>query len=160
MIGALVLLVLAAVPASAQWTGTIAGRPVSCAEVGGPAPIAPTGGDAAVVTTLGLWCRGTPRHTVSALVYVTDKQGDLAITGHLCRRGPRPHRQHAPLAHCCPLGGGTFTGDFRPAYPPDEQTAPVEITLGTLTSVQLGASCRHVTFPVGTVDLHAPTGTR
>jgi hypothetical protein len=150
----LVLLLLLASPAAAAWTGTIAGRPVTCTEVRGPAPIAPGGGDAAVVTTLGLWCRGSRRHAVSALVYVTDREGHLALTGQLCRRGPRPHQPRAPLGQCCPLGGGTFTGDFTPAYPPDEQTGPVQITIGTLHGVQLGASCAHVTLPVGAVALH------
>ena len=83
------LVALLVTPCAAQWTGTIASRPVTCTIVPGPFPVAPMGGDAAVVTTLGLWCRGTRRHAVQALVYATDRAGTLALTGHLCRRGPR-----------------------------------------------------------------------
>jgi hypothetical protein len=141
----------------AQWTGTIEGRPVTCTEVPGPPLVAPTGGDAAAVTSLGLWCQGTRRHAVAAVVYVTDQQGDLALAGRLCRRGPRPPRRlRARLRQCCALGGGTFTGTFRPAYPPSEQTGPVLLTTGELTALHVGASCQHLTLPVGSVSLALP----
>ena len=147
------LVALLVTPCAAQWTGTIASRPVTCTIVPGPFPVAPMGGDAAVVTTLGLWCRGTRRHAVQALVYATDRAGTLALTGHLCRRGPRPAAPRARLRQCCTLARGTFAGSFTPAYPPDEQTGPVLLTTGDLTALQLGASCRRVTLPIGAVTL-------
>ena len=119
---------------------------------------APTGGDEAVVTTLGLWCTGTRRHAVQVTVFSTNRQGDLAFTGDLCRQGPRPNRPRAKLRQCCPLAGGTFAGTFGPTYPPDEQHGPVLLQGGTLTSLSLGVGCHHLTFPIGAVSLHSTLG--
>ena len=99
------------------WNGTVLGRPVTCTTVQTPPGIAPGGGDAAVVTTLGLWCTGTRRHALRALVSIADEQGTLRLDGLLCRRGPRPAHPHAKFRACCPLAGGPFTGAFTFEYP-------------------------------------------
>src|SRR5262249_32206896 len=137
----LLLVGLLATPCAAQWSGTIANRPVTCTTTPGILFFAPGGGDAAGVTTLRLWCRGARRRALPATGYVTDQQGDLVLFGSLCRHGPRPHAPRAKLRQCCTLGGGTFAGTFTPAYPPAEQTGPVLLTTGELTALHVGASC-------------------
>lgn len=140
---------------SGAWSGTIVGRPATCVTM----PffgVAPGGGDAAVATSLGLWCTGGPRHfrSLRMVVSVTDREGNLALDGSICRRGPRPHRPNGRSHGCCFLGGGTFTGTFRPAYPPDTDfTGPVLPTVGQLMSISLGVSCRHLTYPIPSVIL-------
>jgi hypothetical protein len=94
MTRALVLVLLLATPCAAQWSGTIGGRAVTCIPMPGTLFVAPTGGDAATVTTLGLRCtgvpRGAPRRVIEAQVYVANLAGTLAFDGVLCKRGPSP----------------------------------------------------------------------
>jgi hypothetical protein len=145
---------LLATPAAAQWQGHIVGKPVLCDAMPGALVAAPTGGDAAVVTAVGLWCHGAPWRLVEAQVYVADRVGTLAFQGYVCKRGPHLGHRKQRARHCCSLGHGTFTGNFQPLYPPDENTGPVFLVTGTLTSFAMDAACRHTTLP-GAVDLRS-----
>ena len=156
MTRALVLVLLLATPCAAQWRGTIGGRAVTCIPMPGTLFVAPTGGDAATVTTLGLRCtgvpRGAPRRVIEAQVYVANLAGTLAFDGVLCKRGPSPAHPRRPVRHCCTLFGNDFAGSFTPV---DYDTPPGQLPLqtGRLTAFTMGTSCRHATQPVGAVSV-------
>jgi len=160
------LALLVASSSSAQWSGTITGKPVTCTPAPVPAAlfVSPTGGDAATVTAVALRCRGAkPYRFVDAQIYVLpDHKGTLALDGELCKIPPRHRKGPVPSPRkCCTLVPGTFAGDFRPAYPPAEITGPIIFQTGTLTGFTTGASCKRKSWPVGAVDVHddtAPAG--
>jgi hypothetical protein len=143
---------LLATPAAAQWQGHIVGKPVLCEAMPGALIAAPDGGDAAVVDAVGLWCHGAPWRLVESQVYVADRAGDLAFQGYVCKRGPHLGHRKEKARHCCALGHGTFTGNFQPAYPPEQNDGPVFLVTGMLTSFSMDAACRHATIP-GAVDV-------
>jgi len=155
---ALVLALLLASGAGAQsvpWSGTIAGRPVTC----GTVPTVSLGNQYAVSST-GLWCRGTPHHALAFTVWSDDPAG-LRIEGQVCRRGPHPRLFARPTRSkpwrlalrgaCCTVAGGTFEGTFTPAYPTEN---PLLYT-GDLTAVHLEMTCRGGIVPIVplTIDL-------
>ena len=150
----LLLLPALPVPVCAQqtvtpWSGILFGRPVTCQ------PASVLAGCAALdcVAGVGLWCRGTPRHSVSLTVRSVDVLGTLGVEGRVCQHGPRRVLLKTRRAHggCC-LVTGTASGDVTAAGSPRGSFLPL---VGTVTHVQAGASCRHKIWPTTAIDLTA-----
>jgi len=100
-----------------HWAGRLLGHSVTCQSASVFAGCTGT----YCVDGVGLWCRHTPRHSVSLTMRSIDARGDVSVEGFACRSGPKrlftvkpPRGAHGP---CCKITG-TATSDYQPVGSP------------------------------------------